>query len=264
MILLSLSFAAAADIQRRIYFFTQQSNYLRQACYTQRGDFLNDTVLFDPASSIAETTIDCNAQAVALNQELDAIQTEVQRLGGDNCELEIVDDSLIDLLNGGTGIADEMNCPGIGSAGQCAAVMGCNLMSGIIPFGGRIAQMALRNHPTLNQCAASGTNCFENIGAAIGHNLFDTLSGLCYLATFGYACGPDEEPDPDGESRNRALAAQSQDDESVASFSSDPIGWLYNMGNSILDMITQAITERYGCRQWTGAPFVSGAGMPVG
>lgn len=263
-----------ANVQRRISIFTQQSNYFKQVCVAPDGTFLQDIVLFDPSSSIGDSTFDCNAQATALNEEADNIEREVQSLGGASCDLAIIDPSLIDLLNGGTGIVDELNCPGNGSAAQCTSVVACNLISSMIPFGAQAAQAAFRNHPTLSQCGASGTNCLNNLGAAIGHNLYDTLTGLCWLVTFGYACGGEEEApsqasrapasgDPDGDARLRGVAQQGQDDTQVASFREDPLGWMSNMANSFVAMIADSISNRYGCQQWSGLPFVSECVMPM-
>jgi hypothetical protein len=275
-VLLSLIFSAAAlssvNVQRRISLFTQQSNAFRQICFLPDGTYQDGLVIYDPSTSVRNTAIDCNAQAIALNQERDAIEREIQSLGGADCSLEVQDSSLVDLLNGGTGIVDELNCPGIGSASQCAATMGCNMGLSVLsaipaigPIISRGAGNALRQQPALRDCGASGTNCFENIGASIGHVLYDTVTGICWLVTFGNACTGEEEvtPDPDGATRTRALAASTQSDQQVASFTSDPVGWVMNGVNAIINMVADAISRRYGCRQWSGAPFVSTCVLPM-
>lgn len=282
LFLIALAFSTAAfssvNVQRRIAIFTQQTNLFKQLCFQPDGTYQDGLVIYDPTTSVRSTAMDCNAQALALNQERDAIEREIQSLGGANCNLEIADSGLVDLLNGGDGIVDEMNCPGIGSAGQCAATIGCNLGLSVLKaipaigtFVAGAAGDALRRQPALRDCGASGTSCFDNIGASIGHVLYDTVTGICWLVTFGnYCTGEEERPagqpqttDPDGATRTRALAASQQTDQQVVSFTSDPVGWVMQGVNAIINMAADAISRRYGCRQWSGQPFISECVLPM-
>ena len=70
---LLVSASLRADIQDRMTIFTQQTNLFRQICFLPDGTFLADRILFDAHSSIRETAVDCNAQALALRSEYNAI-----------------------------------------------------------------------------------------------------------------------------------------------------------------------------------------------
>ena len=112
-ITLLFSTSLFANIQQRISIYTQQVELFRQICFLPDGTFLRDRVLFDVRGSISETAMDCNAQALALDEDRTEIESFVE---SKQCPVDArVDDAgLVGLLNGSSPIVDELSCPGIG------------------------------------------------------------------------------------------------------------------------------------------------------
>src|SRR5690606_19314110 len=108
----------------RIAIFTQQTELFKEICFTPSGVFYENKVLFDVKGSIRETVMDCNAQALALEAEREAIEAALQK---EECEENVTDTGLIDLLNGNSPIVQEISCPGIRSANDCTQDIACNL-----------------------------------------------------------------------------------------------------------------------------------------
>lgn len=260
---LLVSTVASANIQHRIALFTQQTEYFRQICFLPDGTFMTDRILFDARSSIEETAIDCNAQALALRQEFDAINALTES-GECPADLEVEDQGLIDLLNGNTPIVEELACPGIGDAEQCTSGIACNLIRSMMPLGAA-AVSYLSNNPMLSSCA-SGTNCFSTIGKAILDNLWDAVKGMYHLGSMavgwlgeqiGSLWGAEDA------TSQRGIAATEATDSELDRFMDDPFGFIAEKGRQFFNMIVEGISSRYGCAEWTGVPHFSECLRPM-
>lgn len=265
ILLLTCLFSGAlhADIQQRIAIFTQQSDYFRQICFLPDGTFAADTIFFDVRSSIAETAMDCNAQALALREEYNQIETQAT---SDICPatLEVSNQGLIDLLNGNTPIVEELACPGIGSVAECANNLGCNLIRSIMPLGAAAARY-VSDHPILSSCDGTGS-CFTNFGKAVFDNLWDTVKGLYDLGSMaanwvGEQLGSLWRSE-DATSR-RGIAATEATDSELDRFMDNPFGYIAEKGQQFLNIIIQGISSRYGCAEWTGTPHLSECLRPM-
>lgn len=263
--LILISTPALADIQRRITIFTQQSELFRQICFQADGTFLQDQIIFNARGSIRDTGIDCNAQALALDQERLAIEAALQDDECPTCYETITDQGLIDLLNGQSGVVAELTCPGIGDANQCMSGLACNLATSMIPLAGAVRN-TFRNHPVFASCGSSGGNCFSNIGKAIWDNLWDTVVGLYDLASMGISWVGDQLGSlfsAEDATSSRGIAATEVSDSQLSQFLADPVAYLYNFGAQLMGMIANSISSRYGCAEWTGVPHVSECTRPM-
>lgn len=253
-----------ANIQQRMAIFTQQTELFREICFLPDGTFLQDRVLFDVNSSIAETAMDCNAQALALEAEELAIEAEMQ---SPSCPADArVDDSgLMNLLNGTSGVVTELTCPGIGSAADCSNSLACNLLTSVIPVGAAAARFAFPDSPLMRSCAGTGS-CFSNIGKAIWDNLWDTVTSLYNLAGMGVSWVGDQIGSlwrAEDQTSTRGIAATEVSDSQLDQFLADPINYIYNFGKRMIDMITSSISSRYGCAEWSGLPHISECVQPM-
>lgn len=260
---LLFSFGLRADIQQRISFFTQQSDLLRQVCFLPDGTFLADRILFDVRSTINETAFDCNAQALALKSEYEAIEAFTN---SPQCPIDqrVDNQGLVDLLNGNAGIVEELSCPGIGSAADCSTAFTCNLVKSIIPTGHAIANY-FSDHPVLSSCEGTGS-CFSSLGTAIWHNLWDTVKGLYNLGEMGVNWVGEQIGSlwrAEDATSSRGIAATEATDSQLDQFVRDPLGYLADMSNRLLSMIYEGIQNRYGCAEWTGLPHVSECAKPM-
>ena len=266
IILIALFFSdlASANIQQRVAIFTQQAELFREICFLPNGDFLQDRVLFDVNSSIAETAMDCNAQALALEAEQQAIEAELQ---SPNCpaDARIDDTGLLNLLNGTTGVVTELTCPGIGTANDCASGVACNLLTSIIPVGAAAARFAFPDSPLMRSCSGTGS-CFSNIGKAIWDNLWDTVTGLYNLGAMGVSWVGDQIGSlwrAEDQTSTRGIAATEVSDSQLDQFLADPINYIYNFGKRLIDQIISSISSRYGCAEWSGLPHISECVQPM-
>lgn len=254
---------AKADIQQRITIFTQQSELFRQICFSPSGVFYKDRILFDVRSSISDTVMDCNAQALALEEERLAIEALIE---SGACEEQVVsDEGLISLLNGSGEVVSELACPGIGNSNDCMKDLSCNLLSSTIPVGAAAMRFAFKDHPTLSQCG-SGNNCFSNIGKAIWDNLWDTVTGLYDLGKMGLSWMGDRLGSlwsSEDQTSTRGIAATEITDSELDQFLADPVNYVFNFGSRVIEMIANGISSRYGCAEWTGAPHISECIKPM-
>ena len=253
-----------ANIQQRISIYTQQVELFRQICFLPDGTFLRDRVLFDVRGSITETAMDCNAQALALDDDRIEIESFVE---SNQCPVDArVDDAgLVGLLNGSSPIVDELSCPGIGGAEDCAQGLACNLLSSIIPTGVAAARFAFGESPLLNSCSGTGS-CLSNIGKAIWDNLWDTVKGLYNLAGMGLSWVGDQLGSlwrAEDATSTRGIAATEISDSQLDQFLAHPIDYIYNMGARFIQMIGEGISSRYGCAEWSGVPHVSECISPM-
>ncbi len=263
--LILVSAPALADIQRRITIFTQQSELFRQICFQADGTFLQDQIIFNERGSIRDTGIDCNAQALALEQERLAIEAALQDDECPTCYETITDRGLIDLLNGQSGVVAELTCPGIGDANQCMGGLACNLMTSIIPLAGAVRN-TFSDHPIFASCGSSGSNCFSSMGSAIWHNLWDTVVGLYDLASMGISWVGDQLGSlfaSEDATSSRGIAATEVSESQLSQFLADPVRYLYNFGAQLMGMIAKSISSRYGCAEWTGVPHISECTRPM-
>ena len=253
-----------ANIQQRISIYTQQVDYFRQICFLPNGTFLQDRVLFDVRGSISETAMDCNAQAIALDDDRVEIENFVE---SNQCPVDArVDDAgLVNLLNGSSPIVEELACPGIGGAENCAQGLACNLLSSIIPTGVAAARFAFGDSPLLRSCSGTGS-CLSNIGKAIWDNLWDTVKGLYNLAGMGLSWVGDQLGSlwgAEDATSTRGIAATEVSDSQLDQFLAHPIDYIYNMGARFMQMIGEGISSRYGCAEWTGVPHLSECISPM-
>lgn len=263
--LLLTSATALANIQQRITIFTQQAELFRQICFQADGTFLQNQIIFDQTGSIGETSIDCNAQAFALEEEKLAIEAALQDDECPACYDTINDQGLIDLLNGQSGVVAELTCPGIGDANQCMGGLACNLLTSVIPLAGAVRN-TFREHPMFASCGPSGSNCFSNIGKAIWDNLWDTVVGLYDLASMGISWAADQLGSlfaSEDATSSRGIAATEVSESQLSQFLADPIAYLYTVGSQLMGMIADSISSRYGCAEWTGQPHVSECTRPM-
>lgn len=252
------SLSTQASIQQRIAIYAEQVELFKQICFTPSGVFLQDKVLFDVKGSIRETVMDCNAQALALEEERQAIEAQMQK---ENCEEALSDQGLVNLLNGNSAIVSEIACPGIGNALDCTQGMVCNLVSSVVPMGSAIANLALSKNPNFGKCEnGPGNSCLTNLGKAIWDNLWDTVTGIYDLAKMGVSWVGNKIGSlwkAEDATSNRGIAATEITDSELDKFLDDPVSYITDFGKKLIDMITQGISKRYGCAKWTGIPHVS-------
>ena len=264
LLLVLLSLSTHASIQERISIYAQQIELFKEICFTPSGVFLQDKVLFDMKGSIRETVMDCNAQALALEEERQAIEAQMQK---ENCEETISDQGLVNLLNGTSSVVTEISCPGIGSAVDCTKDMVCNLVSSVVPMGSAIANLALSKNPNFGKCDNStGNSCLTNLGKAIWDNLWDTVTGIYDLAKMGVSWVGNKIGSlwkSEDATSTRGIAATEISDSELDKFLDDPIEYIADFGKKLIDMITQGISKRYGCAKWTGAPHLSECVEPM-
>ncbi len=263
-ITLLFSSSLFANIQQRISIYTQQVELFRQICFLPDGTFLRDRVLFDVRGSINETAMDCNAQALALDDDRVEIENFVE---SNQCPIDarVDDEGLVRLLNGSSPIVDELTCPGIGGAEDCAQGLACNMLSSIIPAGAAAARFAFGDSPLLNSCSGTGS-CLSNIGKAIWDNLWDTVKGLYNLAGMGLSWVGDQIGSlwaAEDATSTRGIAATEISDSQLDQFLAHPIDYIYNMGARFVQMISDGISSRYGCAEWSGVPHVSECLKPM-
>lgn len=244
--------------------YTQQVELFRQICFLQDGTFLTDRILFDVYGSIAETAMDCNAQAIALDEEKTGIENIVE---SPLCPVDqrVDDAGLLNLLNGSSPIVEELTCPGIASAENCSQGLACNLLSSVIPSGAAAARFAFGESPLLRSCSGTGS-CFTNMGKAIWDNLWDTVTGLYNLGAMGLSWVGDQFGSmwaAENATSTRGIAATEITDSQLDQFLASPIDYIYDMGARFIDMITSGISSRYGCAEWTGVPHVSECLKPM-
>lgn len=265
MIIISLLFSVSvfANIEQRIAIFSQQNDLFRQICFLPDGTFLEDRILFDPRGSITETGFDCNAQALALEEEHRAIEAYVN---SDQCPAEqgIADQGLIDLLSGNSPVVEDLTCPGIRSAEDCLNNLSCNLLKSIFPAGAAAARY-LSDHPVFSSCDGTGS-CFSSIGAAIWHNLWDAAKGFYHLGSMVFSWAGDQIGSlwgAEDATSSRGIAATEASDSAIDRFLADPIAFLYDMGKQFLNSISEGIKSRYGCAAWSGVPHISECTQPM-
>ncbi len=251
-----------ADIQKRISIFTQQTDLFRQICFLPDGVFLSDRILFDAHSSIRETSLDCNSQALALREEYNLINKQTV----EQCpvDLRVSDPALVDLLNGTSPIVENIACPGMESAARCANKVSCNMIRSMYP-GGAAALRYFSSHPVLSSCGGTG-NCLTNIGKAIFDNLWDTVKGLYNIGSIAVNWAGERIGSlwraEDATSR-RGIAATEATDSELDQFMDNPFKYMYAKGQQLIKMITDGISSRYGCAEWTGVPHFSECKTPM-
>jgi hypothetical protein len=251
---------AFADLERQIYYFTRQSELFKNVCFDANGQFRQNAVLFDPNGSLRQTAIDCDAQAVALNEQRLDIERKIQS-GAPGCDIEIQDAGLIDFMSGIESVADEVQCPGNGGALQCVGDAACNLTSSLVPRFTRDVATLITGNETRSCGSDGGTNCLENLFAGAVFNVKDTGCGIASL--FGYNC--DQGQNSEAVSSDAAVMASFQNNQSVASFTQDPWNWMKQTASALMTQIGESIMERFGCAQWENprAPFMSKCLRPL-
>lgn len=248
-------------LEQRIYYYSRMSELLRNICFDPDGTYREHAVLSESGGSIRESTIDCDAQVLALDNERQAIEAEIQAAGG-NCDVEISDPELVAFANGVSDIAQELQCPGVGSAGECVDGLARNLATSLSPL---LAATSVARRIT-GQCggASGGTNCLENLFAGAIFNLKDTGCGIASL--FGYNCDAEPgAPDPEQVSSDAAVIASFQSNPDVVRFSEDPVAWMGQTASALFQQIGESIMERFGCAQWSNPclPFASQCLRPL-
>lgn len=263
LISLLFSFSVFANIEQRIAIFSQQTDLFRQICFLPDGTFLTDRILFDQRGSIEETGFDCNAQALALEEEHRAIEAFVNS-GECPANQTVADQGLINLLEGSSPVVEELTCPGIRSATDCMNNLSCNLMKSIFPVGLAAARY-VSNHPVFSSCDGTAS-CFSNIGKAIWDNLWDTVKGLYNLGSMVVGWAGDAIGSlwaSEDATSSRGIAATEATDSQLDRFLADPISYLYEMGQNFMTAISDGIKSRYGCAAWSGLPHISECTQPM-
>lgn len=263
LITILFSLSVRADIQQRISIFTQQTDSLKQICFLPDGTFLADKILFDPRSSIAETSFDCNAQALALLEEYNLIN---QFTESENCPADqrVDNQGLVDLLEGNSPIVEEIACPGIGSAEDCANKLYCNIGRSMFPAGAAVARY-FSDHPILSSCDGTGT-CLSNIGKAIFDNLWDTVTGMYDLGKLAVNWAGEKIGSlwrSENATSTRGIAATEITDAEADQSQQNMLQFMFEKGKQLINAISDGIKSRYGCAQWTGAPHISECVQPM-
>lgn len=263
LITLLFSFTIFADIQQRISLFTQQTDHLKQICFLPDGTFLENRILFDPRTSIAETSIDCNAQVLALKEEYNEINAFTE---SDLCPIDQKVDSpgLVDLLEGNSSIVEEISCPGIGSLEDCMNGYYCNIGRSLFPAGAAVARY-FSDHPILSSCDGTGS-CLSHIGKAIFDNLFDTVKGFYNLGSMAFNWAGDKIGSlwrAEDATSTRGIAATELTDAEAKQSQQNMFEFIFEKGKQLINSISDGIKSRYGCAKWTGAEHISECEQPM-
>jgi hypothetical protein len=257
------SLTASADIQQRISLYTRQSDILRQVCFMPNGTFLTDRILFNKTGSISETSFDCNAQALALEEEHNAIEDYLQS-GQCPLDTKVQDQGLIDLLSGTSPIVEEIACPGAGSFTNCMNSLECNLMKSIVPAGHALGRM-LSDHPVFHSCDGTGS-CFTNLGKAIWDNLWDSVKSFYHVGKMAAGWVGNKIGSlwrAEDATSTRGIAATEATDSELNHFLAHPIDYLVQKSKQFLNSISEGIKSRYGCAKWSGTPHLSECLQPM-
>lgn len=256
-----LSFAAEASPQQRVGIFAQQVQLFHEICVDQTGEFQSG-VFWDARSE--RTIMDCPAQAGELERERQAIDREIQSLGGESCELPVTDPNIMQFLGVSGDVIDEVNCPGMQTASVCASQVACNIATSIMPGGSLLREfVAARSNNMV--CDGGAGSCSEEFVRGIGYMLWDTISGIGQAV--GYVgckawdavadrfsernrCGGDQAAaaEAEGNLDTRAAAASGVSNSGWAQFVSDPFAFIRRFLGSMVDGIGDSIRSRFGCR----------------
>ena len=247
----SFAVYAAGTLEQRMYYYSEQSRLLRSICFDANGKFLENAIFVDHQKGFRSTAIDCSEQVLALEKERQEIEAQVQN-GDKACGDDIRDPNLIALMSGMVEVAEQVDCPGAGSAESCVEGMACNLATSAVPLLG-----VLQSAGELPRCGQGDGNCLFNLLKGAFFNVKDTACGLSSL--FGYGCDGDQSKDPDASSSDAAIVASFQNEASVISFKENPFLWMKQKTMAILTQIGDQILQRFGCAEWENpsAPFAS-------
>lgn len=256
LILVSLPAAFAnTQLERRIYYFTALSQQFRNVCFDAYGRFAEHAVFMQRGGSLKDTSMDCDATALALNEERLAIEAAINA-GAEGCDLEITDASLAAFANGAVDVTEAVACPGSGGAVNCIEGVACNLTKSLVPRFATDVASFLSGRDPLSCGNDGGTDCITNFIAGAVFNVKDTGCGIASL--FGYNC--DSPPQNSEQVSSDALVTSTlQTNQQVATFSESPWMWMKQTASALIDQIGKSILERFGCARWSNPrlPYAS-------
>lgn len=264
LILAILSFPALSGIEERMSLFGRQLDLFQKVCFVN-GEF-QSSAFWD--SKTKDTYIDCNIQAVTLNDEREAIEREMQKIGGEACEQEIASPELKAFLAGTSSVVNSLNCPGmddlmsVEGASSCVGKIACNLGLSIVPD--QIREHVLAKIPGVPRCVQN-KSCAAQIGQGIKNSIFGLLGFVwdgvkwaagslgCSALNLVYvidACKPDPQVASDNElnADAKAAGASQMDDKEVAQYKFDPVGWVASKLSQFGSYIVNSIRESFACQ----------------
>lgn len=264
LLLALVSFPALSTIEQRMSLFARQLELFNKICFVN-GEFQSG-IFWDGKNF--DTYIDCNIQAVTLNDERQAIEKEMEKIGGASCEIPIADGEFKTFLAGSSGIINNLNCPGMDDvlsaegAASCIGKIACNLGLSIVPD--QIREHVLAKIPGVPRCVQN-KGCLAQAGQGIKNSIFGLLGFVwdgvkwaagslgCSISNLVYvldACKPDPQVASDNElnADAKAAGASQMDDKEVASYKFDPIGWVASKLSQFGNYIVNSIRESFACQ----------------
>lgn len=264
-----------------------------EICFDKNGNFLKDHII-----SSGEVHIDCNGQALALEEHYNALKENIEAYPqGSSGEL-------VCSVNPSKGPEDalaflsqnlDVNQCKKESDGECAQGIVCNAMNSFMtgPMGINVtsglvnkaeslySKLGLdpkrsQSLQTLKKCSSqdTGGGCALNLLRGVWDSLYSTVTGMWELLKFGYKKAKQGLSyvvdsigswfsDVEDATSDKMMAAQNIEDSMLDKFLADPLGFVADLAKSVVRAVWQAAKDHYGCEKWSGSVYTSKCLRPM-
>jgi len=277
-----------STLENRVESLKEIIENFNQLCVNEKGE-IDETLVVADADAVVNNTavINCKDEAIRLAgmiKDLKELKDDSKALTSPSLQNSANIKCLEENLNTGPikpdhdlaqstdkilGIIKNQECEKESNQ-ECFKDLTCNILSSTVLLPIHVALMALPAAKVkAGDCfGEKKSNCASELLAGFIKDIWSNITGICDMAKMA-AKGAVKVAKKmwvkawnffegiEDKTSEAALIASAQTDSKFEQFKKDPIGYLKDMGLSLINLINDSLKDNFGCELWSGAPHFS-------